>query len=140
MLDVTAVFVLGLELNSLASTRGGKYSFSECYRELFEPDLVGQIVCLVTSHVPIRWLPIDANRRYFRASNGVRGPITKIVRQRIADIERKRAQSSVQDKGGEAGVEDLLTGMVEKKYFATDDRWTEEEIVEQVSLPPTLPA
>ena len=129
MLDIMGVFALGKELNNLRSASGS--SFHDCYHEVFEPDAMGQVLVAINAFIPIRsWLPLKANKRFVHANAIVHGELGSIVKQRIAEIGERRKRG-LEDNS--VGVKDLLTYMVEDKYYASDeDRWTEEDILNQV--------
>lgn len=127
MLDIMGVFALNVELKNLESS--SSTSFHDCYHEVFEPDTVGQILTALNGIVPIRWLPIPANKRFKRANAVVRSQFKAIIKQRIEEVGARRAKG---DDSDEREVKDLLTFMVEEKYFAQNDKWTEEDILNQV--------
>ena len=132
MLDVIGVFTLGIEMDFLKSK--SSYSFHDCYHEMFDPDPMGQILVAINGFIPIRWLPIEANRRYLRASSIVRDQIREIIYQRIEEVgeRRKKGQGSQVPEGH---TKDLLTFMVEEKYFANEDKWDVHDIMNQVCSP-----
>ena len=134
MLDIMGVFALGVELNNLET--GSDYSFHDCYHELFDPDPLGQTLMGLNAVLPtgIRWLPLEANRKFKNATGIVHGQLRSIVQQRIAEVERGRDNTVLYDEGE---IMDMLTYMVRYKYFAKDgeERWTEQEMLDQVCLP-----
>jgi hypothetical protein len=132
MLDIMGIFLLGIELNNLTSK--GNTPFHDCYHEVFEPDTTGQILVAVNGFIPIRWLPITANQRFVRANRMVRGQLTEYVKERIKAVGESRRRG-LDDNSGAA--KDLLTFMVETKYFAETEgeKWTEDGILNQVSSP-----
>jgi cytochrome P450 len=133
MLDIMGVFALGVELGYLqqANNTTGT-SFDECYHELFDPDSWGQILMGVNAFFPVRWLPLEANRRFKQARHTVRNQLMAIIQDRIRTVGEWKAAGMDSDtfKG-----KDLLTFMVAEKYYADSDRWTEDYIMEQVGGP-----
>jgi cytochrome P450 len=58
--------------------------------------------------VPLRWLPIEANLAFIRANTALRGMLSELVQERVAQVK--------QGKGGggeEDGNKDFLTDMIE---------------------------
>ncbi|KAK4445625.1 cytochrome P450 4F5 [Podospora aff. communis PSN243] len=135
MLDIMGVFALGIELDNLEPTRnqnGNKLSFYDCYHEVFEPQGVGQLLTAINGIFPVRWLPLEANRRFVQANKTIRGQLTDIIRDRIQSIKASKA-AGMDGRLGED--DDLLTYMVVEKYFPGDgdgDRWTEQDILNQI--------
>jgi len=130
MLDIMGVFGLGLELQNLTS--GNTTSFHDCYREIFEPGIFGQILVAINGYIPLRWLPVDANRRYLRATETVHQQIGDIIKERIQEVKQAREGGGVSNRTSRK-AKDLLTFMVEEKYFADDgNAWSEQEILHQV--------
>ncbi|KAK0641982.1 cytochrome P450 [Cercophora newfieldiana] len=135
MLDIMGVFALGIELDnlkSIGSKTGNKPSFHECYHEVFEPTGLGQVLAAINGIVPIRWLPVEANRRFTQANKSVRSQLSDIIRDRIRTVEASKAAGMDANTND---VEDLLTYLVAEKYFAhgeVGDRWTEDNILNQI--------
>ncbi|KAL2019390.1 hypothetical protein VTK56DRAFT_9681 [Thermocarpiscus australiensis] len=130
MLDIMGVFALGVELDNLQPANGtANNSFDHCYHELFEPDTWGQILMGINTVLPVRWLPLEANRRYKQALQAVRSQLMAIIQDRIRTVgEWKAAGIDVDAKKGK----DLLSFMVAEKYYADSDRWTPQYIMEQI--------
>jgi cytochrome P450 len=130
MLDIMGVFALGVELGYLEPANNtADNSFDHCYHELFEPDSWGQVLMGVNTVFPVRWLPLDANRRFKQALQTVRSQLMAIVQDRIRTVGEWKAAGVDSDayKG-----KDLLTFMVAEKYYTESDRWSPEYIMEQV--------
>lgn len=129
MLDIMLIFSTGEDLGALASPT--KTVFEQCYHEVFEPNAFGQIVLAINSAIPIRWLPLDANRRFLRATETVRNRINEIVEERIRIIQEKKKRGASDHKhNGE--FKDMLTFMVEEKHFGAE-KWSVTEMTNQVS-------
>lgn len=123
------VFALGLELDDIQSSNTGKISFQACYHELFEPDSLGQLLLAINGIIPIRWLPLAANRRFIQASKTIRRQLRDVIQDRIRAVGANKAAG----KGdSEEKAKDLLTFMVAEKYYADSSWWTENEIMDQV--------
>ncbi|KAK0619145.1 cytochrome P450 [Immersiella caudata] len=132
MLDIMGVFALGVELDNLQSASAGATSFDECYHEVFEPDGWGQILMAINGILPIRWLPVEPNRRFIHANKMVRSQLTDIIRDRIRTIGAQRAAGIDIDPTLDGSSKDLLTFMVAEKYYADGDQWTESDILNQI--------
>lgn len=133
MLDIMGVFALGVELGNLQpADNAADNSFDECYHEIFDPDSWGQILMGLNAIFPVRWLPLEANRRFKQALHTVRSQLMAIIRDRIRTVGEWKAAGI--DSDAYRG-KDLLTFMVAEKYYADSDRWTPEYIMEQVGGP-----
>ncbi|KAK3339913.1 cytochrome P450 [Lasiosphaeria hispida] len=118
-LDIIAIATLGVELHNLEeSTR-----FHECYQQVFNPAPVGQVLFVLDSILPVRWIPIEANRQFKRATKELRELVREIVRQRVKDVT-ERGKGIIND----TGRRDLLTYMIEETY-TTDNPWDEDELM-----------
>ncbi|KAK3339643.1 cytochrome P450 [Lasiosphaeria hispida] len=129
-LDIMGVFALGLDLDDLQSRNTGSTSFQACYHEIFEPDGLGQMLMAINGIIPIRWLPLRANRRFRQANKMIRRQLTDIIQDRVRTVGASKATGL---GCGEEKIKDLLTFMVAEKYYAGSDRWTENMITDQVS-------
>ncbi|KAK3312699.1 cytochrome P450 [Apodospora peruviana] len=138
-LDIMGIFALGLELDdihSVINTTTKKHktvSFQSCYHELFEPDGFGQILLAINGIIPIRWIPLEANRRFLQASKTIRRQLRDVIHDRIRTVGARKAAGTT--NGVEKNEQqDLLTFMITEKYFASSEseRWTESEIMDQI--------
>lgn len=130
-LDIIGVFSLGLDLKNLSSQHS---IFHECYHEIFDPPPAGLVLTAINAFVPIRWLPVKPNRDFIRANGIVHSMLDDIIKQRIAEVQREKEQSNSQKKASdEEESKDLLTFMVQEKYFADDsDRWSQGDMLDQI--------
>ncbi|KAL2195294.1 cytochrome p450 monooxygenase [Corynascus similis CBS 632.67] len=138
-LDIMGLFAIGTELDELASRYSGNtnMSFHACYRELFEPDGLGQLLVAINGVVPIRWIPIEANRRFKNAHTILRSMIRAVIRDRVQQLDPRitmNDRKGMDNADGKKNNNDLLTWMVAKRYYAADngDRWSEDEILDQI--------
>lgn len=130
-LDIIGIFGLGIDLQNLSSEQS---VFHECYREVFDPPPAGLVLTAINAFIPIRWLPVKPNRDFIRANGIVHSMLDDIIKQRIADVRTAKGQSEP-EKGAseEEKSKDLLTFMVEEKYFAADgDTWSEDDMLNQI--------
>ncbi|OIW25416.1 cytochrome p450 monooxygenase [Coniochaeta ligniaria NRRL 30616] len=126
-LDVIGIFALGMELKNLDTPT----EFVQCYQIVFDPPRSGQILAAINMILPIRWLPFPkANRAFVEANARLREMIGQITQQRIDEMLAGKKDSYVQKY--DAPNKDLLTYMIEEKYLAAKDKWTKEDLVEQV--------
>lgn len=127
------VAALGVELrNPVLGT-----TFYKCYNQIFDGPALGNVITLINSYVPIRWLlPIEANRGFVRATTEIRRLIRGFVQQRIRQLSVDRKDGNHEDDKDNIS-RDLLTYMIEERLL-TNSGWTEDDIVEHVcSLPRT---
>jgi len=131
MLDIMGVFALGIELKNL--TKGNTTSFHDCYQDVFNPGTFGQILMAIDGFIPIRWLPVEVNRQYLRATETLHRQLMDIIKSRIREIKEARDGGETIGGGEEQKVKDMLTFMVKEKYFADDgDAWSEQDLLNQV--------
>jgi cytochrome P450 len=130
-LDIIGIFGLGVDLQNLSAEPS---AFHECYHEVFDPPPAGLVLTAINAFVPIRWLPVKPNRDFIRANGIVHSMLGDIIKQRIADVRSAKGQSKLDNKESEKEeIKDLLTFMVEEKYFAEDgDTWSEDDMLNQV--------
>lgn len=134
-LEIMAVFALGVELEEIEYSDSFDTSFHACYHELFDPDRFGQVLMAINAVIPIRWLPVPANRRFKKANSMIKQQITSVMKERINSVSASKAAGM---SSGHETIKDFLTFMISEKYFAETDRWSEEDILAQVRQP-TLP-
>jgi len=133
MLDIMGNFALGVELGNLKPGSGAtNTTFDKCYHEVFEPKGLGQILVALNGIFPVRWLPLEANRRFVQANKIVRSQLTEIMQDRIRTVGERKTAGMDGMPAGE--VQDVLTYLVAEKYYSNDDRWTEEQILNQVCI------
>lgn len=121
-LDIIGVAVLGKELSNLntiefdntsGSRRQGndEHPFHRAYTEFFAPpSKFKQILTFASGFVPIRWLPLQANRDFNSAMRGLRATVTALVKERIVNIKR----SISAEKREKNTSTDLLTFIIEE--------------------------
>jgi hypothetical protein len=104
-------------------------SFHKCYHQISEQSLLGNLITAINAYIPIRrWLPIEANLRFIRATEEIRTMIRKQIRDRIKQVGSNKNGARTTGKQSR----DLLTYMLEER--PTDDSaWTEEDIHGHVS-------
>ncbi|EMR64334.1 putative cytochrome p450 3a5 protein [Eutypa lata UCREL1] len=90
-LDVMGVALFGVDLSGLNSTqvrgtaagrqRESEMTFHDAYDGIFGQDSLGRILMFANAFVPVRWLPLDANRKYLRATRWLEDFLTRLVRE-----------------------------------------------------------
>lgn len=99
-LDIMGRITLSFEMNHLGSTaeayRQGKseshqllhpkedyyYTFHEAYMAMFAQSDFGNFLLFVNAFFPVRWLPLEANRRYLRGAGWIERTLLSIIRKR----------------------------------------------------------
>ncbi|KAH8907658.1 cytochrome P450 [Coniochaeta sp. PMI_546] len=129
-LDIIGVFGLGVDLQNLSSEHS---IFHECYHEVFDPPPAGLVLTAINAFVPIRWLPVKPNRDFIRANGIVHSMLGEIIKQRIVDVRTAKKRSKPDVEVSDEKSKDLLTFMVEEKYYAEDgDTWSEDDMLNQI--------
>lgn len=128
-LDIVGVTILGMELNKLGSTASSTLDFEECYHCILGQSFLGFLVTFVNAFVlPLRWLPIAANREFLLAKNTIWGIVRELVQKRFAEAEARKDSALNGEKGDSR---DLLTYMIEAN-LSGDKALSREQIIEDV--------
>ncbi|KAL1889979.1 hypothetical protein Sste5346_008558 [Sporothrix stenoceras] len=127
-LNVISIFALGIDFGNLDS----RTAFQSCYEAMFDLSTSGMLLAAINLVVPIRWLPVQANRVFMDASTELRGILTGVTEARILSVASDNEKPILPPTA--SPTKDLLTYMVETKYRATNpaDRWSKEELIEQL--------
>ena len=122
-LDIIGVAALGVELHNLES----KTSFKECFNRIFDPSTLGLVLWAISSLIPIRWLPLEENRRFEEATTTMHRLTREIIRDRIRDMQ-------AEEDGEKEKVErqDLLTFMLEEDIGSGQVKWSEDDLLGHV--------
>ncbi|KAI1073997.1 cytochrome P450 [Whalleya microplaca] len=109
-LDSIGVAALGVELENLRSEEL-KMDFLQCYIRMLAQPPLSALISFINVHIPIRkFIPMEANWGFVRASKGVRSMLTQCIEERIRDVK-----SADKEKAAGADSRDLLTYMVEER-------------------------
>ncbi|KAJ9131232.1 Cytochrome P450 [Pleurostoma richardsiae] len=124
-LDVVGVAILGVELGNLTSSTSS-LDFEQCYHAVLAQPGIGKLITFINPFIPLRWLPVEANRSFIRANTELHRMLREAAQQRFKDVKAR-------EEGG-AGAEqtegrDLLTFMVEAS-LAENEVLTEHEVME----------
>ena len=123
---------LGIELESLYTTG---LPFSELYRRIQDQDPAGITLSLINTFVPIRWIPLKANRNFLDANKEVKQVLRETIRSRAIEVQNVEYGGQLKDtmvQFTEEGSQDLLTFMLYERGPG-EDRWSEDEILGHVS-------
>jgi hypothetical protein len=106
----------------------------KAYHDVLEPDTTGQLLMALNAFLPIRWLPIEANRRWLNANDSVHERIRQTVVRRIEEMERATKEGAKSKASNDTKRrKDLLTYTLEERYFVKPgDGWSVLDIQNQV--------
>lgn len=126
ILDIMGTVILGVDLDyvkpgteggtsqSLDTGRSGKAkrecSFHEAYDVFFAPNTTGKILLFANAHVPLRWLPLEANREFLFAMDWLNDVLRTIIRTRRRDVAAAKAAGTHEMSSSR----DLVTFVVEE--------------------------
>ena len=128
ILDIMGSAILGINLDYVkpgdgapnaslkgrVDTLGGKWNFHDAYEVFFSPGVVGKMLLVVNCVVPVRWLPLEANREFLSATDWLNDVLRNLIRDRYRQVAH--AVSSGESKDSRDGVtvigEDSLPGGV----------------------------
>ncbi|KAI1771885.1 cytochrome P450 [Hypoxylon cercidicola] len=124
-MDTIGVTVLGIELETLASTY--ELGFQELYSRLIHQEPLGYLVTLVNSLVPIRRItPLKVNYRFVQARADLKKMLRDIIQKRVSDL----AGGTFKKEMGES--RDILTYMLEEAQLRRQetgkDVWSVDDI------------
>nr|UYD62316.1 cytochrome P450 [Leptographium qinlingense (nom. inval.)] len=121
-LDIMGLAALGRELSHLQSVHtdgphGGDkekasdgYDFHDAYQCIVSPSMTGKILLFASGYVNVRWLPLQANREFKRATTFLKSTLLQLIRQRTAEVHAamRAGTHTVQDS------RDILTFIAEE--------------------------
>lgn len=86
-------------------------NFEESYHHILKQTFLGFLISFINAFVvPLRWLPIAANRDFVKAKTVLWNIVRDLVERRFEEVETRK-DSNLNEKAGER--RDLLTYMVE---------------------------
>ncbi|KAK6193508.1 hypothetical protein LQW54_012375 [Pestalotiopsis sp. IQ-011] len=119
-LDIVGKTVLGQDMSNLKSTtftgeeqqdaKTGGYRLSQAYESIFSQGPVGNALLFANGFVPIRWLPLKANRDFLYGTSWLNDVLRDLIRKRTEEI-------TANNKTGKLNTiesRDLLTFIVEE--------------------------
>lgn len=126
ILDIMGTVILGVDLDyvkpgtegetsqSLDTGKSGKAkrecSFHEAYDVFFAPNTMGKILLFANAHVPLRWLPLEANREFLFAMDWLNDVLRTIIRTRHREVAAAKAAGTHEMSSSR----DLVTFIVEE--------------------------
>lgn len=129
-MDIIGLTGLGVELEELAPNP--QYGFHALYETVLHGGATSHLMTMLNVYVPLRKiLPLEANRKFLRAKEGMNSMLGDIVRQRIADMSEGKSNPAA------ASRRDLLSLMLEESMKAAEKTgkplWSEDELISNVS-------
>lgn len=126
ILDIMGTVTLGVDLDyvkpgtqgehsqTLDTGKSGKAkrecSFHEAYDVFFAPDTTGKILMFANAHVPLRWLPLEANREFLFAVDWLNDVLRTVIRTRHSEVAAAKAAGAHEMSSSR----DLVTFIVEE--------------------------
>ena len=125
-LDIMGLAALGRELSHLQSVHTDEahdkdkkdkkekasdgYDFHDAYQCIVSPSMTGKILLFASGYLNVRWLPLQANREFKRATAFLNSTLRRLIRQRTAEIHAamRAGTHTVQDS------RDILTFIAEE--------------------------
>lgn len=122
-LDVFGVVNLGVELNHLGSTMFESesvpekgiptaWTFQKAYEVIFAPGPLGGMLMFANGFVPVRWLPIKANRDFRGACAFLKATLTELISVRRHEVHSAMRAGTYK----KAESRDLLTYICEDMF------------------------
>ncbi|KAI0140269.1 cytochrome P450 3A5 [Pestalotiopsis sp. NC0098] len=119
-LDIVGKTVLGQDLSNLKpitftgeehqDVKNESYRFYEAYESIFSQGPVGNALLFANGFVPIRWLPLKANRDFLYGTSWLNDVLRGLIRKRTAEITARNKSA----KPNTIESRDLLTFIVEE--------------------------
>ncbi|CZS91639.1 hypothetical protein WAI453_011830 [Rhynchosporium graminicola] len=121
-LDIIGLLTLGKELDTFTA----KPSFHECYDLIFNPSPLSGALTAINTYIPLRsWLPLEANRSFVAANDGVK----RILREQIRLRQKEMATLQTAEKDSSLPISrDVLTYLLESPP-SPQQPWTEDALL-----------
>ncbi|KAI1334255.1 cytochrome P450 [Xylariaceae sp. FL0016] len=134
-LDIIGVAVLGKELSNLTtrSERNGgpenDYTFHQAWRDIFDSYRLGKLILFLAPSVPfLRWLPLQINYRFKRATAFIFHSVRRLIRERKAEITDGMAAGTYK------GSKDILSFVVEESLpGGAAEGMDEQQLVDHIT-------
>jgi cytochrome P450 len=127
ILDIMGTVILGVDLDYVKPRTGHETSqtldptgssskpqrecsFHEAYDVFFAPGTLGKLLLFANAHVPVRWLPLEANREFLSAMHWLNDVLLGIIRTRRREVAAAREAGAHQTSRSR----DLVTFIVEE--------------------------
>lgn len=113
-LDAVGIGIFGVDLAQTRNTglvrqNNENYSFPDAYEDIFAPDTIGKVLFALNAFIPIRWLPLEANRKFMFASKWLNETLDKLVRER-----RQKITEAISAGKYDKQSRDLLSFLIEE--------------------------
>lgn len=127
ILDIMGSAILGINLDYVkpgdgapnaslkgrVDTLGGKWNFHDAYEVFFSPGVVGKMLLVVNCVVPVRWLPLEANREFLSATDWLNDVLRNLIRDRYRQVAHAVSSGKYESKDSR----DLVTFIVEESLL-----------------------
>lgn len=125
---------MGVELDSLVHPRAD-LNFRASYQRTLQPSALSALISFINTAVPVRrWIPLEANTGYVRATEDLRKMVRLVIDERLQEYRECKRSGRVFESPALRGIgRDILTLMVEESAAAKgDDALEADEMVDQV--------
>lgn len=136
-LDIIGVAVLGKELANLDTVgldkaRDEVHPFHRAFAEFFgPPDKLKQLLIFASGIMPVRWIPLEANRDFNSAMTSLHAVVKSLIHERVIEVQK----SLLDEKHAQNSSNDLLTFIVEESCpGGPAEGLTQEVLKDHVSL------
>ncbi|KAL0932345.1 Cytochrome P450 709B2 [Colletotrichum truncatum] len=122
-LDVIGVSLLGQEMHRVRSPTS-PWTYEECYQKILSPPKLGQFIMFINPFIPLRWIPVKANRDYLSAKAWLEQMMIELIESRTAQImeSKKPDEESLEPR-------DFLSRMIEAS-MAADQKLTKRQLID----------
>ncbi|KAK4068711.1 uncharacterized protein Triagg1_7071 [Trichoderma aggressivum f. europaeum] len=128
---VISTALLSRDISEFRS-KSSPLSFEECYKAILIPPLLGKLITFLNPFIPLRWLPIEANRAFIRANSALRAMLTELVQERVQQVQQDKKSGQSDAK---ADTKDFLTKLIEAN-LAEKNGVSDQMLVDLVSGSP----
>ena len=121
---------MGVELDSLVNPRS-YLNFRASYQRTLQPSALSALISFINTAVPVRkWIPLETNAGYVRATEDLR----IVIDERLQQYRECKRRGQVFESPAVKGIgRDILTLMVEESAATKgDDSLSADEMVDQV--------
>ncbi|KAL7926178.1 cytochrome P450 [Trichoderma austrokoningii] len=113
---VISTALLNRDITNFRS-KSSPLTFEQSYKGLLDPPLLGKLIMFINPFIPLRWLPIEANRAFLRANASMRGMLAELVHERAEQVRLQQSEKKEKEKDDQGDEKpekkDFLTNMIE---------------------------
>lgn len=122
---IVGLAVLGYDFGPIDE----KTRFQDLYDAAFSPPGLGGVIRYVNAFLPVRWLPIQANRDFISGMDEIKTMLRHAIRRRRSQVLEGKGEAN------ELLTKDVLGYMFEniRPDGAQHEVWSEDEILGHVS-------